>query len=111
MLITWPVHGFVYNGIFSGMIAAIVVSVVSALVVLAVGIVIGTRIWKQRSIERKRRGKKLIFYAILHIQNQIHSGRLLLRASLPFDQNMLDCWSYGFLILQIHVTHKTSYSS
>lgn len=39
-----------------GMIAAIVVSVVSALVVLAVGIVIGTRIWKQRSIERKRRG-------------------------------------------------------
>lgn len=70
---------------FSGVIIAIVVSVVSALVVLAVGIVIGTHIWKQRSIQRKRRGKKLDFYAILHIQNQIHSGRPLLTVALPFD--------------------------
>ncbi|XP_044494691.1 cysteine-rich receptor-like protein kinase 2 [Mangifera indica] len=44
------------NGSKRGTIIAIVVSVVSSLVVLAVLIVIGAHIWKQRYIQKKRRG-------------------------------------------------------
>ena len=45
---------------FAGTIIIIVVSAVSAVIVLLVGGAIGVYIWKQRKIQKKRRGKKIL---------------------------------------------------
>ena len=45
---------------FAGTKVVIVVSVVSSVVVLAVGLAIGHHIWKNRYIEKKRRGNILL---------------------------------------------------
>ena len=41
----------------AGNVVVLVVAVVSSVIVLVVGIAIGVYIWKQRYIQKKRRGK------------------------------------------------------
>lgn len=49
----------------SGTITVIVVSAASSLVVLAVGITIGVLLWKQRYIQKKRKGKRFCYTILL----------------------------------------------
>ncbi|OWM76085.1 cysteine-rich receptor-like protein kinase 2 [Punica granatum] len=70
-----------------GTIIVIVVSVVSSLVVLAVGITIGVFIWKQRYIQKKRKGpdnaKRLV--KILHDSSLNFKYSVLEKATGSFD--------------------------
>ena len=52
---------------FAGGTTVIIVSIVSSLVLVVVGIAVGLYIWRQRSIAKKRRGKKFLLEKVADI--------------------------------------------
>ncbi|XVE85116.1 hypothetical protein DITRI_Ditri17bG0066000 [Diplodiscus trichospermus] len=86
------------NGISRGTIIIIVVSVVSSLFVLAIGAAIGVYIWKQRYIQKKRRGSNDAekWVKLLHDSNLNFKYSTLEKATGAFnDENKLGQGGFG----------------
>lgn len=80
----------------------IIVSVVSSVVVLVVGVAIGRNIWKNRYIQKKRRGKKILpqqfFFFFFNLEKLLEKVKRLIEISIKwletaFHQMYIACKS------------------